>query len=79
MSKLLIGTTEVDIYTVGIYRDFRNLKTQGLKAFWFWFSRSWMRKSYWNGYLAESGNKDRCGTGWTKRGALRSWKKIPER
>jgi len=80
MSKLNVQPEKVDIYAVGFLRDFklwRNGK-RSLKQSWFWFKKSWYRKSYWNGYLAESDNKPRCGKGWTKAAAMRSWKRIPE-
>ena len=64
------------IYKVGIYRDFDKLRNKGFKVFWYWFIRSYGRKSYWNGYLAESEDKHRCGKGWTKRQAYNNWRKI---
>jgi hypothetical protein len=69
---------EPNVYKIGIYRDLEKLKRQGFKIFWYWFKSSWMRRSYWNGYLAETENKSRCGRGWTKKQAIRSWKRIPE-
>lgn len=69
-----------DIYAVGLLRDLKSLQSGrwNIRQFLFWFFRSWHRRSYWNGYLAESENKSRCGRGWTKRAALRRWERIPE-
>lgn len=83
----------VDVYPVGFLRDAlqvwrafrlrRQLPPGVVKSearkYARWFRRSWRRKSYWNGYLAEptwpgdqSPQWRRCGSGWTKRRALRS-------
>ena len=78
MGKYIINGTSVDVYKVGVYRDIDKLKKSGFRSFWRWFKTSWSRKSYWNGYLAESENKARCGTGWTEKQALNNWKRIPE-
>jgi hypothetical protein len=71
---------EVDIYAVGLLRDLKSWRSGRwtFLEFFGWFRKSWTRKSYWNGYLAESDSKARCGTGWTKSRALNSWKRIPE-
>ena len=68
--------SEVRIYPVGLFRDLIALRTRRFTARTFtrWFRRSWRRRSYWNGYLAEHvGNlpHTRAGHGWTKRRALR--------
>ena len=77
--------TEPSVYAVGILRDFKEWRKgtrgkgwRGIKETWYWFRTSCTRRSYWNGYLAETENKARCGRGWTKRGAIRSWRRIPE-
>lgn len=78
MSKHIVNGTEVEVYKVGLLRDFEKIKSKGFKNFWYWFKTSWKRKSYWNGYLAESENKSKCGKGWTEANAIKSWKRIPE-
>lgn len=80
----------VHIYPVGFLRDLihtwnaaRRARSwsetrQRIRSFRRSFLRSWRRRSYWNGYLAEpTWDVDgpqwrRCGTGWTRNAALRS-------
>lgn len=77
----------VDIYAVGLVRDIHTLdshlanpKHWTRSAAWRTFrrsvARSWRRRSYWNGYLAEPydwpAGLRRCGSGWTRGRALRS-------
>lgn len=75
----------IETYQVGFFRDLRHLRwdlrhqspRKAVKRFWYWFSRSFTRRSYWNGYLAEwhycpeGVRHTKCGHGWTKRAALR--------
>lgn len=75
----------IEVYPVGLFRDLRTLRSElryrstskAVKRFWYWFSRSLTRRSYWNGYLAkwhycpEGVRHTTCGRGWTKRAALR--------
>lgn len=77
---------EPDIYPVGVLRDLKQAaarwcagqKLKAISTFWYWFKTSAGRRSYWNGYLAESEDKAMAGTGWTKAQALRSWRRIPQ-
>jgi hypothetical protein len=77
----------IDIYPVGFIRDvgtldahLANPKRWSRRAAWRTFSRavarSWRRRNYWNGYLAEPYDWPvglrRCGSGWTRGRALRS-------
>lgn len=82
--------TEIEVYPVGVLLDLRNLRRKlrhpghgmtrwrELRAAARWFRRSWRRRSYWNGYLAEvhyppAGlTHRRAGRGWTRRAAARS-------
>jgi hypothetical protein len=67
---------EVDIYPVGLLADLKHFRghwwTRGrryaLSRLVRSFRRSWRRRSYWNGYLAEVELPvaSRCGHGWTK-------------
>lgn len=68
------------VYAVGFLRDYKMWRSgqRSLKRTLYWFKRSFTRKSYWNGYLAETDDKSRCGKGWTKKAALKSWDKIPK-
>lgn len=73
----------IDIYPVGLLHDvqkaWRSWRMAGRpprEVLWplvRWFGRSWHRRSYWNGYLAEPVKCDaswtRCGHGWTRRRA----------
>jgi hypothetical protein len=70
------GSREVDIYPVGLLADLKHFRGD----WWVWgrrvavarfvrsVRRSWRRRSYWNGYLAEVDLPiaTRCGRGWTK-------------
>lgn len=80
MARFNGNKTEPDIYAVGFLRDWKLWRSGGrsFKHTWGWFKKSWTRKSYWNGYLAETENKSRCGKGWTKNRAYKSWQRIPE-
>lgn len=68
----------IDVYPVGFYRDLRNLIGILAVGHWWdashllrWIARSWRRRSYWNGYLAEVGHPiAMCGRGLTRRRAL---------
>lgn len=84
--------SNVDVYPVGALRDLRMMWSavrHGHRIGWMpaagevrryarWMARSWRRRSYWNGYLAEpTWGVDgpaftRCGHGWTERRARRS-------
>lgn len=76
----------IETYAVGFFRDVGDLyrrvkhKQKELhpwKAFFYWFVRSWNRKNYWNGYLAEwhyppdGVHIHMTGHGWTRKRALR--------
>lgn len=81
----------IETYRVGLFADLFALKinlalrraegTDSQRHPWRWFLRSflrsWRRRSYWNGYLAEwhycpvGVVHSRCGRGWTRRAALR--------
>lgn len=84
------GTTPgIETYPVGVLRDIRTLRMRlrhpggfytrrnAVRFFFKWFARSWNRRSYWNGYLAEwhycpeGVRHTRAGRGWTRRAALR--------
>lgn len=65
-----------DVYPVGLFRDVRNTwdrlhaprkrgRRAAIRSFCYWFGRSWRRRSYWNGYLAEVDAGWRAGHGWT--------------
>jgi len=73
------NTNEPTVYAVGLLRDWKMYRNgnRSLKTTLYWFSKSWARRSYYNGYLAETEDKHRCGRGWTRKAALRSWAKIP--
>lgn len=69
---------DVDIYPVGLLRDIRNRSVRhGLRYLgWRIRARDWRTaKNYFNGYLAEPTpfptGLNRCGSGWTRRRALR--------
>ncbi len=70
----------IDVYPVGFYSDVRRLLMALRMGHWRDISyqvrriaRSWRRRSYWNGYLAEVGHPVAlCGHGWTRRRALLS-------
>lgn len=72
--------SEIDVYPVGFYRDIRGLLMAARIGHWWdiryqvrWIARSWRRRSYWNGYLAEVSHPTvLCGHGWTRRRALLS-------
>lgn len=54
----------------------RSVLRARLRGFWSTLRRSWRRRSYWNGFLAEPVDLPddawtRCGHGWTRRRALR--------
>lgn len=80
----------IETYRVGFFHDLHILRRRlvnpggwwgnrrdGIRAFARNFARSWRRRSYWNGYLAEwhycpvGVMHSRCGRGWTRRAALR--------
>lgn len=79
----------IETYPVGILRDIKTLRQRlahpgsHYSRLWHarnalrWFARSWNRRSYWNGYLAEwhycpEGVKHtKAGRGWTRRAARR--------
>ncbi len=70
----------IDVYPVGFYLDIRRILMALRMGHW-WdiryrvrgIARSWRRRSYWNGYLAEVGHPVAlCGHGWTRRRALLS-------
>lgn len=68
--------SDVDIYPVGLLHDMKHLRgrwwTEGrrvaLARFGREVRRSWRRRGYWNGYLAEAHTSlgPRAGHGWTK-------------
>ena len=68
----------IDVYPVGFYSDVRRLLMALRMGHWRDISyqvrriaRSWRRRSYWNGYLAEVGHPiATCGRGLTRRRAL---------
>ena len=68
----------IDVYPVGVYSDLRCLMMALHNWHWWevsyrlrWIARSWRRRSYWNGYLAEVGHPiATCGRGLTRRRAL---------
>lgn len=70
------GTTEVDIYPVGLLSDLKRFRGHwwcdgrrvAVRNLVRSFGRGWRRRSYWNGYLAEAGwsAATRAGHGWTK-------------
>ncbi len=74
----------ISIYPVGFYGDLRSLRVllqmknwSGARDRLRWMTRSWHRRSYWNGYLAEVDYPTAlihrtCGHGWTRRRALSS-------
>lgn len=82
-------TSHIATYPVGFFRDVQILnrrlrhpggfytRRQAFRSFAVWFGRSWRRRSYWNGFLAEwhycpeGVRHTRCGRGWTRRAALR--------
>lgn len=84
----LTNRPTVDIYPVGLLSDlclFRGAwrhdpmkghRRRALRRLWRDFARSWRRRSYWNGYLAEVEGPPRCGHGWTKRRALRDLDRV---
>ena len=74
----------IDVYPVGFYSDVRSL-LMSLRVGHWWdiryrvrgIARSWRRRSYWNGYLAEVGHPVAlCGHGWTRRRALLSLEAV---
>jgi hypothetical protein len=71
-----------DLFALRINRSLRRREGAGSQRYpWRWFlasfRRSWRRRSYWNGYLAEwhycpvGVMHSRAGRGWTRRAALR--------
>ena len=74
----------IDVYPVGFYSDVRRLLMALRMGHWWDISyqvrriaRSWRRRSYWNGYLAEVGHPVAlCGHGWTRRRALLSLEAV---
>lgn len=80
----------IEVYPVGLLRDLRKARREwalfgnrrgAVRNLWYWFARSWRRRSYWNGYLAEwhyppEMRLGRAGKGWTRRAALRSLGRI---
>jgi hypothetical protein len=71
---------ETDVYAVGLLRDWLHARRTGeYRLRWRWFCRSWRRRSYWNGYLAEHAQcAHNAGRGWTKRAASRRVARICE-
>lgn len=69
---------ETLVYPVGALRDWQEARRGlGWRNRWRWFTRSWRRRSYWNGYLAEhAGCPHNAGRGWTRRAALRRVERI---
>lgn len=82
---------EIDIYPVGLLEDLlfltntvrklgRGVKLVHLRhattTLYRGFQRSWRRRSYWNGYLAEDPTGGSAGHGWTKRRAYKRWLTI---
>lgn len=76
--------TAVSVYPVGFMSDLLAVRARlvhGAPISWRWrieqFRRSWRRRSYWNGFLAEVDyppaglTHTRCGHGWTRRRAAR--------
>lgn len=75
---------EVDVYPVGLLLDLGTFgrtvrlhperRRQSAACLVRWFRAGWLRRSYWNGYLAEplthATDWTRCGHGWTRRRAL---------
>ena len=78
----------VDVYPVGFYSDLKRawgearLRSvrEGAGRLARDVRRSWRRRSYWNGFLAEPyhmpPNVARCGRGFTRTGALRSLARL---
>lgn len=74
---------KVDVYPVGFYSDARRFwhrlrrgEERAWRHFWYWLRRSWHRRSYWNGYLAEPYHcppgLTKVGRGFTRKAARRS-------
>lgn len=72
---------KVDVYPVGVLRDLRSIRhvhrRKGLREAlrrlrYVLRSKSWTRRSAWNGYLAEAPGMPRAGHGWTYKRAMRS-------
>lgn len=75
----------IETYRVGLFDDLHALRIRWKHPKWTRcfvlfvrrFRRSWRRRSYWNGYLAEwhyapeGVRHTKCGRGWTRRAALR--------
>ena len=65
----------VIVYPVGLFSDWKRKRVRhGMKRVFSNLSRAELRnvKNYFNGYLAEHEFKGtRCGTGWTKRRAMK--------
>lgn len=76
----------ISVYPVGLFRDIRDIwvdrhgTVAGSRARMrhrlHWIARSWRKRSYWNGYLAEVNYPGRlkhttCGKGWTRKSAAR--------
>lgn len=81
----------IETYRVGLFSDIFALRINRVlrrregawsqRHPWRWFfaslRRSWRRRSYWNGFLAEwhycpeGVHHTKCGRGWTRRAALR--------
>ena len=66
------GIGLVYIRPVGVLRDL----DKPPRWFWYWFRKSWRRRSYWNGWLAEPhqwpDGLQKCGQGWAPDRALAS-------
>lgn len=85
-------TPFIDVYRVGLWSDVHraigewkhsphpHARRRAVRNLAYWVRRSWRRRSYWNGHLAEPTPfpepLHRCGTGWTRRRALRSLERL---
>ena len=84
MMAKLDAVSGVDVYRVGALHDLWHLyrmvrvgqfRQAATKARWLWRRRQALlaRRSYWNGFLAETDSRvPRCGHGWTRKRALAS-------
>lgn len=70
-----------DVYAVGFLSDLREARRSGnWRAKLRWFRRSWRRRSYWNGFLAEhEACPHNAGRGWTRHAACRRVERIHRR
>lgn len=81
--ETLASLGELHIYKVGFRRDLGDMWNSAWLGGWDavrarlrWIRSDWRRRSYWNGWIVEPDKMPegltRCGTGWTRVGAIRS-------